>query len=198
MGSSSAQAIIKARDAGPFTSLHDFDVSDRSGFDKPRGLESLITRGAFDSLANGETTSAWRARLLRQLTRSCHTHRTPGPTAFVASPVYSAGFFRTGCEFRIASCPEWSQAEVSCSVRKRQWAFIFQLIRLMSTHTAWRYEDHGRSRILANFASARTSYSRAIISSAQVRWSKKGNRFALQARGPVDGCEMPCLGGRLQ
>jgi DNA polymerase-3 subunit alpha len=56
MGSSSVAAIVEARKTGPFTSLFDFCGQLGAGAVNRRGLESLISAGAFDSvMCEGET-----------------------------------------------------------------------------------------------------------------------------------------------
>lgn len=64
IGSSSVQAIIDARNGGKFSSLFDFASRLEQGAINRRGLESLISAGAFDSLKPEiESTNLWRARL---------------------------------------------------------------------------------------------------------------------------------------
>ena len=65
IGTSSVEGIIRARDGGgKFTSLYDFTSRLEQGCVNRRGLESLITSGAFDTLnPNGSSNAQWRSRL---------------------------------------------------------------------------------------------------------------------------------------
>jgi DNA polymerase-3 subunit alpha len=54
IGSTTVRAIVDARNAGPYTSLFDFVSRIDQGAIGRRGLESLITSGAFDSLKPDE------------------------------------------------------------------------------------------------------------------------------------------------
>jgi DNA polymerase-3 subunit alpha len=73
IGSTSVQAIIEARrQQGKFASLYDFTSRIEQGAINRRGLESLITAGAFDSLmpAGGVTVNLWRAKLFSAIEAS--------------------------------------------------------------------------------------------------------------------------------
>jgi DNA polymerase-3 subunit alpha len=61
VGSKAIEAVIAAREEGPFTSLHDFCLRIRSQLVNRRVIESLIKCGAFDSVERN------RARLLGAL-----------------------------------------------------------------------------------------------------------------------------------
>ena len=63
IGFNSVNAIMRARDAGPFRSLFDFAERLEEGAINKRVLEGLVGSGAFDSLkADGCTSNQWRAR----------------------------------------------------------------------------------------------------------------------------------------
>ncbi|HLA96271.1 MAG TPA: DNA polymerase III subunit alpha, partial [Pyrinomonadaceae bacterium] len=64
IGTSTVRAVVDARDSGKFTSLFDFASRMDQGAINRRGLESLITAGAFDSIMPAETpANLWRAQL---------------------------------------------------------------------------------------------------------------------------------------
>jgi len=65
IGTASVEGIIRSRDeGGKFTSLYDFTSRLEQGCVNRRGLESLITSGAFDTLnPNGSSNAEWRSRL---------------------------------------------------------------------------------------------------------------------------------------
>src|SRR5436190_2813768 len=81
IGIASVNAIMKAREPGPFKSLFDFcERLDEGGINK-RVLEGLVCSGAFDSLKPAEaTTNHWRARLFAAidsaLARAARARRT--------------------------------------------------------------------------------------------------------------------------
>ncbi len=178
MGASSSHAIIEARKSGRFTSLFDFVSLVDQGAVNRRGLESLITAGALDSLAS-ETgfVGAWRARLFSSIenassyAQSVWNDRNSGQTGLFA-----------GSGEEILSTPdlpqveEWSSAEVS---KREKTALGFYL----SSHPLDEYSetltglrirnigDHGEFRAGASVVLA------GLLTAAQVRWSKKGNRF---------------------
>ena len=64
VGQTSVDAAIEARRDGPFNSLYEFAERVGQSALNRRVLESLVCAGAFDSLnLTGETSHAWRARL---------------------------------------------------------------------------------------------------------------------------------------
>jgi DNA polymerase-3 subunit alpha len=63
IGSSTVQAILRARDEGRFTSLSDFTSRIEQGAINRRGLEGLVCAGAFDSLKPADCpVNLWRAK----------------------------------------------------------------------------------------------------------------------------------------
>ncbi len=63
IGAVSVQSIIEARQSERFSSLYDFTARLDQGAVNRRGLESLVTAGAFDSLMPPDSTvNLWRAR----------------------------------------------------------------------------------------------------------------------------------------
>jgi DNA polymerase III subunit alpha len=81
IGLASVNAIMRARQQGPFKSLFDFTERLEEGTINKRVLEGLVCSGAFDSLKPGEVVSnEWRARLCAAidsaLARSARARRT--------------------------------------------------------------------------------------------------------------------------
>src|SRR5881392_1504945 len=64
IGFASVNAIVKARETGPFRSLFDFTDRLEDGAINKRVLEGLVYSGAFDSLKEGsQSLPSWRARV---------------------------------------------------------------------------------------------------------------------------------------
>src|SRR5207249_4179115 len=81
IGLASVNAIIRAREHGPFRSLSDFADRIEEGSVNKRVFEGLVCSGAFDSLTNEmQETKRWRARLFagidRELIRSARKRRS--------------------------------------------------------------------------------------------------------------------------
>jgi DNA polymerase III, alpha subunit len=180
MGAASAKAIIDARASGPFTSLFDFATRVEQGAVNKRSLESLITAGAFDTLnREGQSDNLWRARLFAaidsaiQSGQSAWNDRSRGQSGLFGDS--SAGAVESDAEMPDAK--PWSAAEISA---KEKAAIGFYL----SAHPLDEYAetlkslrirnvaDHGEIKPGSNLVVA------GIVSALQVRWSKKGNRFA--------------------
>src|SRR4030095_14827485 len=64
LGQSAVNAIITARQNGPFKSFFDFAERIETGALNKRSLESLVSAGAFDSLKpSSRTSNEWRSAL---------------------------------------------------------------------------------------------------------------------------------------
>lgn len=178
MGAASSHAIIEARKARRFASLYDFVSRIDQGAVNRRGLESLITAGALDSLAVGnESSGNWRARLVGSIddalayAQSIWSDRNSGQTGLFGVSSDEVVFSP-----ELPHVDEWPSAEVS---KREKAALGFYL----SAHPLDEFKetlaglhirnigDHGEFRAGANVVLA------GIVTAAQVRWSKKGNRF---------------------
>jgi len=178
MGAASSHAIIEARKAGRFASLYDFVSRVDQGAINRRGLESLVTAGALDSLAHGsEISGGWRANLFAAIddalayAQGIWSDRNSGQSGLFGGSTDEAALTP-----EMPQVEAWPSTEVS---RREKLALGFYL----SAHPLDEYKeilsglrirnigDHGEFRAGTNIMIA------GIVTAAQVRWSKKGNRF---------------------
>ncbi len=179
MGTTSVLAMIEARKSGNFTSLFDFCSRLGSSAVNRRGLESLIAAGAFDSLMpKGVDIGAWRAQnhaaiepALQQGQRMAED-RMRGQSALFGAVEGSSDVAET-----LPQAPPWLQSEIA---RREKAAVGFYL----STHPLDNYKDlldGMRLKSIAEYDNLHSGQSVKIagmITSTQVRTSKRGNRFA--------------------
>jgi DNA polymerase-3 subunit alpha len=177
LGSASAHAIIEARRSGPFASLYDFVSRVDQGAINRRGLESLVTAGAFDSIMPADsTTNLWRARLFAGIDNAL----SYGLNVWNDRERGQTGLFGGGSDAQaVPHLPDvapWSQMELS---NQEKAAVGFYLSAhpldgytsiLQSLHIR-NIADHGE------IAGGSSIVLAGIVSAAQVRWSKRGNRF---------------------
>jgi DNA polymerase III subunit alpha len=181
MGSASVSAIVEARKDRPFTSLFDFCTRLPSGAINRRGLESLISAGAFDSLISpGLSLGEWRARNFSAIESALqHGQRAAEDRMRGQTGLFGGSESETnkGSE----SLPEtdaWSQSELA---EREKTAIGFYL----STHPLDNFTDLLSGIRLKNIAdledlkSGDTVTLAGMIEGLQVRTSKKGNRFAM-------------------
>lgn len=182
IGSNSVQAIIEARKKGRFVSLFDFTTRIDQGSVNKRGLESLITAGAFDSLKPPEITiNHWRARLFAAIESSLNhgqkswNDRLRGQNALFGSESETEA---SAADQHLPEAPAWSQAEVS---RQEKASVGFYL----SVHPLDDYTTILSDLKISNIAEyeeikpGETIALAGIVSGAQVKYSKKGNRFCI-------------------
>jgi len=180
MGSSSVAAIVEARKTGPFTSLFDFCGRLGAGAVNRRGLESLISAGAFDSvMPEGETPGSWRARL----TAAIDSALSQGQRMAEDRQRGQSGLFGvaesngSNDSDHLPLAAAWSQAEIA---NREKAAVGFYL----STHPLDNYTELLAGMNLKNIAeieeprSGETISLAGMIGALQIRTSKKGNRFA--------------------
>jgi DNA polymerase-3 subunit alpha len=180
IGESCVSAIIYARRDGKFKSPFDFVSRVAVGALNRRAMESLITAGAFDSLmATDGDIAAWRARLyngvsdILQFGLRAWDDRTRGQTDLFGGSA-SEEIMDLGS---LPDCTPWSQSEMS---RHEKAAVGFYL----SVHPLDHYQDTLQKlgiRKLADFdefVPGQSVFLAGLVSGLQVRYSKKGNRFA--------------------
>jgi DNA polymerase-3 subunit alpha len=180
IGESCVSAIIAARGDGKFKSPFDFASRVAAGALNRRAMESLITAGAFDSLKPEECeTAAWRARLYAGVTDILQFgQRSWDDRSRGQSGLFGAAESEETTDFgSLPDCKPWSQGELS---RHEKAAVGFYL----SVHPLDDYE-HLLARLaiqkLADYeqlVSGQTVFLAGLVSALQVRYSKKGNRFA--------------------
>lgn len=181
IGEASISAVIESRKSGRFTSLFDFTSRIDPGSVNRRGLESLITAGAFDSLKpDGYETNSWRAKLYAAIDVSLSfaqknwNDKLKGQTGLFGEIEESV----KGAETQLPDVPTWTQAEAS-RMEKNSIGFY------LSAHPLSEYDGVLRDLDIKNLADYEDIKTGDIISLAgiisgfQVKYSKKGNRFCI-------------------
>ncbi len=180
MGSASAKAIIEARKAGPFASLFDFASRVEHGALNKRTLESLISAGAFDSLNSREApVNEWRARLFAAIDKAISfgqnawNDKLRGQSGLFAATTSAAAM----PDSELPNVPAWTQSEISAKEKSAIGFFL-------SSHPLDEYVETLKRlniRPIADYDEIRPGSNLTVagtVSALQVRWSKKGNRFA--------------------
>jgi DNA polymerase III subunit alpha len=179
IGESCVSAIITARLDGKFKSPFDFVSRVASGAINRRAMESLITAGALDSLMPEATeTAAWRARLYAGVTEILQfAQRSWEDKSRGQSGLFGiAGSEETMDLGSLPDCERWTQTELS---RHEKAAVGFYL----SVHPLDNYAETLEKLAIRNlaeyeeFVPGQTVFLAGLVSSLQVRYSKKGNRF---------------------
>jgi DNA polymerase-3 subunit alpha len=182
IGSNSVLSVMEARTKGKFKSLFDFTTRIDQGAINKRGLESLITAGAFDSLKPASLNiNQWRARLFAAI-ESALTHgqrmwsdKLRGQNALFGAV---AGDEDSSGDEHLPDVPAWSQAEIS---RQEKASVGFYL----SVHPLDDYKNTLADLRIMNIADYEeikpgdNIVLAGIVSGAQVKYSKKGNRFCI-------------------
>jgi len=179
IGSSTVKAVVEARESGPFTSLFDFVSRIDQGAIGRRGLESLITCGAFDSLIPENTSvGQWRANLFAgiemalSVSQKAWSDRERGQSALFGD---SSG---DAIDETLPDVRSWTQTEISTQEKA---AIGFYL----SVHPLDHYKDILAGLRIKNIVdheeirAGDTITVAGIVSAFQVRQSKKGNRFCM-------------------
>ena len=180
IGTSTVKAVVDARQEVKFTSLFDFVSRIDQGAIGRRGLESLITSGAFDSLIpNDVTVGQWRASLFAgidlalSVSQKAWNDRQRGQ-----SGLFGGDGANEAIDQPLPEARPWTQSEISAQEKN---AVGFYL----SVHPLDNYKDivSGlRIRNIADHGELRagdTIVLAGIVSAFQVRQSKKGNRFCM-------------------
>lgn len=181
LGISGIQTIIEARKSGKFNSLFDFTSRLDQGFLNRRGLESLVSAGAFDTLMPAEATVfQWRASLFSDLDAALShgqkvwQNKVRGQTDLFGA----AGAGGNNLKSKFADVPAWSPAELS---RQEKSAIGFYL----SNHPLNAYRQILSLLKIADIADVEVIKPgdkivlAGIVSGMQIRHSKKGNRFCI-------------------
>ncbi|MGB7201989.1 MAG: DNA polymerase III subunit alpha [Pyrinomonadaceae bacterium] len=178
MGASSVAAIVEARNSGKFTSLFDFCGRLGSGAVNRRGLESLISAGAFDSLMPQEkSTGEWRSQLHAAIeTALAQGQRASEDRMRGQSALFGAVEGSDASLDQLPDAKPWSPAEVAM---REKAAVGFYL----SAHPLDDYKAMlaaARLKNLADYgdlAAGQTIRLAGMIGMCQIRVSKRGNRF---------------------
>lgn len=181
IGSNSVQAIIEARKGGEFISLFDFTSRVEQGAVNRRGLESLVSAGAFDSMKPADvSTNLWRAQLFAAIDISLSqaqkkwNDKLRGQTDLFGG---SENGFST-VEQQLPLVEPWTQLKLS---QEEKAAVGFYL----SNHPLDEHSEILRDIGIKNIAEyeeiipgERITIA-GIVSAFQVKHSKKGNRFCI-------------------
>ena len=181
IGSASVKAMIEARNNGKFTSLFDFVSRIDQGSIGRRGLESLITAGAFDSLMPQETAvNLWRAQLFAGIdsalsySQKASNDRLRGQNALFGED----DLILATSDNDLPDVAPWTQSEIS---RQEKAAIGFYL----SVHPLDDYRDILAELNILNIADHdeikvgdQLTFA-GIATGLQVKYSKKGNRFCI-------------------
>ncbi len=182
IGSASVQAIIESRRSGPFRSIIDFIERIEAGTLNKKGMESLVTAGALDSLKPSDLpVTAWRSRLFGGIEKAlAHgqrlaSDRLKGQTGlFAAGP----GAFEVDWREILPETPEWTASELS-KLEKAAVGFY------LSNHPLDEFgKDLADLRVpgigeLEDVVPGQKLTIAGIVSGLQVKHSKKGNRFCV-------------------
>jgi DNA polymerase-3 subunit alpha len=181
LGASGIQTIIEARNGGRFTSLFDFTSRLDQGFLNRRGLESLISAGAFDTLMpENISVFQWRANLFSNLDGAL-SHGQKSWQDKVRGQTDLFGMSETNridINNQFANVPVWSSTELS---RREKSAIGFYL----SNHPLDAYKNILAQLKISSVADIDVINPgdklvlAGIVSGMQIRHSKKGNRFCL-------------------
>ncbi|MEP6850952.1 MAG: DNA polymerase III subunit alpha [Acidobacteriota bacterium] len=179
IGSSTINAIERARESGPFTSVTDMMSRLEQNSINRRGLESLICAGAFDSLNAGDVSvDQWRANLFSGVDQILQRgSRAWDDKVRGQSDLFGMGGTNNGSAADDLPVVEpWSQTEIS---RQEKAALGFYLsVHPLDGHTQALADLRiGSVEDAAAGISGDMITLAGIVSTVQVRFSKKGNRF---------------------
>lgn len=181
IGTGSVQSIIDTRNSGKFTSLYDFTSRLEQGAVNRRGMESLTTAGAFDTLMpSDENVFSWRAKCFAAIEgalshgQKVWQDKIRGQNALFGAQDETAA----SADVEMPNAIPWTQTELS---RQEKAAVGFYL----STHPLDEYQKVLSDLKILNVADYEDIKPgdkitlAGIVSSFQVRHSKKGNRFCI-------------------
>ena len=180
IGVASVEAIVRAREKGRFTSLFEFIGRVEQGTVNRRALESLICAGAFDSLNPTDATiNLWRAQLMESVNSALnYGQRVWNDKHNGQNALFGGTESPDNASEKMPDVKPWTPKEI-CTQEKNAIGFF------LSTHPLDDYQkilsDLG-IRNLADFEEIRAGENitlAGIVSSLQVRHSKKGNRFCI-------------------
>ncbi len=182
IGAASVQAIIEARKAGKFTSLFDFAARLDQGAINRRGLESLITAGAFDSLRDADSTvNLWRAKCFAAIDGAvAHGQKIFQDNQRGQNALFGGGPDNASSvlQVELPDVAAWTSAELA-QMEKAAIGFY------LSTHPLDNYRQVLSELKILNVADYENITPgdkltlAGIVSALQVKHSKKGNRFCI-------------------
>ena len=181
IGTATINAIVDARVKGKFASLFDFASRIDQGAIGKRGLESLITAGAFDSLKPADSTSnLWRARLFAGIDEALSYSQKAWNDLSSGQHGLFAGnnSEQSLSDFNLPNVEPWTQSKLSSHEKSAigfylsahpldEYLTILNGLKILNIGD---YEEIKPGDILTLAG---------IVSGAQIKFSKKGNRFCI-------------------
>ena len=180
IGASTVRSVVDARASGKFKSLFDFSARMDPGTANRRALESLITAGAFDSQMPPDSEPCqWRAKLYAAVndalsfSQRSWSDRERGQTDLFGAAMNSD----SERDETLPDVRPWTQAEIS--QHEKAAIGFFLSVHPLDSHTET--IDGLGIRALSDCGEIKPGdrmKMAGVVSSMQVRYSKKGNRFA--------------------
>jgi DNA polymerase-3 subunit alpha len=180
IGASTVRSVVDARASGKFKSLFDFSSRMDPGTANRRALESLITAGAFDSQMPPDSEPClWRAKLYAAVNEALSfsqrswSDRERGQTDLFGAAMNSD----SERDETLPDVRPWTQAEIS--QHEKAAIGFFLSVHPLDSHTET--IDGLGIRALSDCGEIKPGdrmKMAGVVSSMQVRYSKKGNRFA--------------------
>jgi len=181
IGFASVNAIIKARQAGPFQSMIDFAERVEEGGINKRVLEGLVCSGAFDSLAESSMQiNLWRAALCAQTDSSlAGAARSKRARALGQDDLFGSAPAPPPVATSVrADINPWTLVEMLAAEKKAlgfyitahpldDYSEVISKLGASSSIELPAIETGGRARVAG------------LIKDLQLRMTKKGDRFAL-------------------
>jgi DNA polymerase-3 subunit alpha len=179
LGQSTVNAIITARQSGPFKSFFDFAERIEAGTLNKRSLESLVSAGAFDSLKpSARTANEWRSALHSCIdTALARAQRAKRERLQGQNGLFGAVIADETPE-EVPQAKGWTATELLAAEKNALGFYI-------TGHPLANYVDllqslkAAKSIELPNLRSGGRISIGGIISDLQPKTTKKGDRFAL-------------------
>ena len=207
VGQNSVNAIIEARENGRFISLYDFTSRVSQGALNKRVMECLVYAGAVDSLnTNGDTIHVWRARAHNAIDAALsHGNRLQRDRLHGQNDLFgNSSEGSTGSEHVtewLPTVPAWSHSQLLAAEKNAIGFFV-------TGHPLDDYEDELRDLgatnmmdVVALGSGARVKVG-GVVSSLQVRTTRKGGRFGLirleDESGGIKGVAWPEIFSRVE
>ncbi len=189
IGFGSVNAIIKAREAGRFRSLSEFVERLEDGSINKRVLEGLICSGAFDSLkANLESISSWRAKLFASIDNAlASSARARRAKAIGQNDLFRGGEvsdYEVLAELSAASA--WTLSEMLAAEKKALGFYITAHPLDSHSEVITKLGAMSSAELALQESGARATIA-GLVTSLQLRTTKKGDRFAIFRLEDQDG-----------
>ena len=181
IGFASVNAIMKARESGPFRSLFEFAERVEEGAINKRVLEGLSCSGAFDSLKPDDCTSnEWRARLFAAIdTALARSARTRRAKALGQNDLFGGVEApETDPATDLPRAKPWSAPEMLAAEKKALGFYITGHPLDAHFETISKLGAVSSAELSQQESGARAGIAGLIID-LQLRTTKKGDRFAI-------------------